>query len=307
MDDKFIEPRIAGKSYDEILSMKRWIRSRWYKTILPEEKEEAMRVVKIEMKTKMRASWTPRRKINHSIFMTGENNPTKRSDVRIKLSAAKTGKNNHMYGIIGENNPNFGSTRTEETRDKQRAAWTPERRAETSILMKNREFSEKHKDNLVKAWTPERKIKQCGENHPMKRPDVRARVSVSAIEQWKDPEFRNKRSGENHWNWQDGKSFEPYGIEFNDELKERIRKRDGYTCQECGKTQKELDRKLDVHHIDYDKQNNNEDNLISLCSSCHMKTNYNREDWIEHFRLEGVNRSGWEETEKDYTDGSAFS
>ena len=32
-------------------------------------------------------------------------------------------------------------------------------------------------------------------------------------------------------------------------------------------------RELDVHHIDYDKKNSNHDNLVSLCHSCHMKTN----------------------------------
>ena len=39
-----------------------------------------------------------------------------------------------------------------------------------------------------------------------------------------------------------------------------------------------------LHHIDYNKFNNNEDNLVSLCDICHGKTNYNREKWIKIFK-----------------------
>ena len=86
-------------------------------------------------------------------------------------------------------------------------------------------------------------------------------------------------SGENGNNWRGGKSFEPYGLEFNDRLKEQIRKRDNYTCQECGVKQIELSYKLNVHHIDYNKKNNIPENLISLCMSCHGKTHHHRDYW----------------------------
>lgn len=92
--------------------------------------------------------------------------------------------------------------------------------------------------------------------------------------------------GEKNPNWRGGKSFEPYGLEFNEELKERIRKRDGYVCQECGVSQKELDYKLHVHHIDYDKKNNDPSNLISLCRGCNSKANFKREKWIKHFKVD---------------------
>ena len=93
---------------------------------------------------------------------------------------------------------------------------------------------------------------------------------------------------ENH-NWLGGKSFEPYSVEFNSILKERIRKRDGYRCQECFRHQDELYTetgrryKLLIHHIDYDKKNNQESNLISLCRSCHGQTNFKREDWQNYY------------------------
>jgi len=86
-------------------------------------------------------------------------------------------------------------------------------------------------------------------------------------------------------NWQGGLSFEEYGVEFDDALKEKVRFRDGYKCQLCGCSQLENGKQLDVHHIDYDKKNNNIKNLIALCHICHMKTNSkNRSYWINLFK-----------------------
>ena len=89
-------------------------------------------------------------------------------------------------------------------------------------------------------------------------------------------------------NWQGGKSFEPYGLEFNEDLKEVIRNRDRRKCQLCEKTELENKAKLHCHHIDYDKRNNNPNNLISLCTKCHMKTNFNRNYWVNYFKKIGL-------------------
>ena len=83
--------------------------------------------------------------------------------------------------------------------------------------------------------------------------------------------------------WQGGISFEPYGLEFNEDLKEVIRNRDRRKCLVCEKTELENKKKLFIHHIDYNKQNNNPNNLISLCNSCHTKTNHNRNYWKNYF------------------------
>jgi hypothetical protein len=91
------------------------------------------------------------------------------------------------------------------------------------------------------------------------------------------------RSGENNNMWQGGIAYNPYSIEFSNKLREQIRKRDGFTCQKCHTHQKDLDRELSVHHIDYNKLNYKEENLISLCCSCHMKTNGNRDYWFAYF------------------------
>ena len=97
-----------------------------------------------------------------------------------------------------------------------------------------------------------------------------------------------KVSGENNVRWRGGVGNFPYPFEFSDELKESIRKRDDNTCQRCGKTEmivkKECGKGLNVHHIDYDKQNCELENLITLCCSCNSKVNTNREYWEKFFK-----------------------
>jgi len=104
---------------------------------------------------------------------------------------------------------------------------------------------------------------------------------------------KHKIRGENHPNWRGGSSFYPYGSrpytsEFNDTLKEAIRKRDNYECQMCGLREEEhilvWGASLQVHHIDYDKLNCKHDNLMSLCNQCHGRTNYNRKAWTENLK-----------------------
>ena len=90
-------------------------------------------------------------------------------------------------------------------------------------------------------------------------------------------------SGTNHHNWRGGKSFEPWGIDFDMELKNEIRRRDNYMCQICYYTEEQLGYKLSVHHIDYNKKNNKKNNLICLCKSCHSKTGFSRKDWSNYF------------------------
>ena len=93
------------------------------------------------------------------------------------------------------------------------------------------------------------------------------------------------RTKEKSPNWLGGKSYEPYTMEFDEILKGNIRKRDNHKCRICEIKQSKLNYKLNIHHIDYIKRNCNEDNLITLCKSCHMKTNYDRENWKEYFKV----------------------
>jgi hypothetical protein len=116
------------------------------------------------------------------------------------------------------------------------------------------------------------KGRNAGENNPMFGKDVSL-------------ETRQKMSlahgGKNHWNWQGGKSLEGYSIDWRETLRRSIRERDQYICCVCKKPQGDI--ALDVHHIDYDKNNCNPNNLIALCHSCHSKTDFNRNYWLKFF------------------------
>lgn len=97
-----------------------------------------------------------------------------------------------------------------------------------------------------------------------------------------NPNYGNdKMIGDGNSNWKGGISFEPYPCTWSFKLREKIRNRDGRKCQVCGKLEDCV--RHDVHHIDYNKDNVNPENLITLCKKCHIKTNYNREQWQEFF------------------------
>ncbi len=68
-------------------------------------------------------------------------------------------------------------------------------------------------------------------------------------------------------------------------IRKEIYKRDNWTCQECGiKCHNTTKKKIQCHHIDYDESNNEGFNLITLCASCHGRTNGSRKDWIKYFK-----------------------
>jgi len=66
-------------------------------------------------------------------------------------------------------------------------------------------------------------------------------------------------SGNKHWNWCDGASFEPYSPEFNKEFKNLVRLRDNFCCLNCNMSEQKhiiiQRKKLTIHHIDYNKKN----------------------------------------------------
>lgn len=99
---------------------------------------------------------------------------------------------------------------------------------------------------------------------------------------------KGKFLGEKSPTWIDGRSFFPYPSEFNQQLKNKIRKRDNYTCQSCGKLEgdelNDFNRRLAVHHIDYDKMNCKKENLTTLCDLCNSIVNSSRDYWTNYFK-----------------------
>lgn len=63
-----------------------------------------------------------------------------------------------------------------------------------------------------------------------------------------------------------------------------ILKRDNYTCQKCGQYGNKKLNYLTIHHIDYNKNNNQENNLICLCKKDNLKANFNRTYWLGFYQ-----------------------
>lgn len=97
-------------------------------------------------------------------------------------------------------------------------------------------------------------------------------------------ERMSSRGGKNHHLWRGGKSSK-YPKEWTERLKEEIRNRDNRTCQfpKCDYTDVFEYKKLDVHHIDEDKLNCKQSNLISLCHAHHKVVQLKNNEWVEYF------------------------
>ena len=136
------------------------------------------------------------------------------------------------------------------------------------------EYRRRQSEEAKKKWKPGGVFRRKQES-----PEYQREKSEKAEKQWEPGgSLRERMQGSNNPSWRGGSSFEPYGPEFTDELKKSIRKRDGNTCALCGEPGD------NVHHIDYDKKNSSPDNLITLCVSCHMKTNHKRKYWERKFK-----------------------
>lgn len=99
------------------------------------------------------------------------------------------------------------------------------------------------------------------------------------------------KRGSEHWNWKGGikKSYPP---EFNRSLKLKIRTRDDFTCVLCGKNElqelEDFNRVLCVNHIDFNRNNCDEDNLNTLCLRCNLMINKNRDYWTNYFKKDAL-------------------
>ena len=227
-----------------------------------------------------------RRKISASLMGHKRTLGYKHSEeTRQKMSIAHKGKvfsketRNKLSEVLK------GKTVSEKTRKimseaRKGKVLTKECKEKISIAMIGRKFSEEWKKKISEAMKG--KIhsaewrRKNSESKKGKKVSLETRMKMSKM-------MKGKRVGDKNPNWLGGKSFEPYNHHFNNSLKEKIRNRDSRLCQLCGKTEKENKRKLAVHHIDYVKENCNEENLLSLCMGCNIKVNVNRIFWTGFF------------------------
>jgi len=156
-----------------------------------------------------------------------------------------------------------------------------EMRKNLSIVNMGKHLSEETKEKMSKVHKGKLKSKEC------RRKLGLARIGKHHSKETKKKlsELASNRIGSKSNNWQGGISKLPYAFDFDNELKELIRKRDNNICQLCGKTKEKNKQNFSIHHIDYDKDNSEPKNLISLCKVCNSKVNGNRKIWTKFFKL----------------------
>jgi len=210
---------------------------------------------------------------------------------RKRISYALKGK------YTGEKSSFYGRHHTEETKEKIRKihkgkVLSVETRRKISLAkigMKMPPRSEEYRQKMSKASKGRKLSKESirkGVETRMKRGSYtfseNHKQKMSESHKGKN-NYQWGRIGDKSPGWKGGLSFEPYSFEFNWHLKRKIRMRDKFKCQYCGRLQKNTKRVLSVHHINYNKKDNRFCNLVSLCISCHMLTNYNRVFWKNYF------------------------
>jgi len=99
---------------------------------------------------------------------------------------------------------------------------------------RGKKLSEETRNRMSSTWKAKfeddfQHEMRCGRNNPF----YGKKHKPESIEQMKR-KLSQLLSGANNPQWLGGVSFEPYGLEFNDKLRERIRERDNYQCQGCG-------------------------------------------------------------------------
>lgn len=132
-------------------------------------------------------------------------------------------------------------------------------------------------------------------------------------------EYRSKYyRGSIHHAWKGGISFEPYCLKFNYRFKERVREFFGRKCVECGKYEsvnkyetttekRKCGIKLHVHHVNYNKYaccDTSKPLFVTLCHSCHSKTNSKRRNYEKLYTDLIINKYGGKcyFTEEEYNE-----
>jgi hypothetical protein len=145
-------------------------------------------------------------------------------------------------------------------------------------------FQKNHKINLGRKYSQERNEKVRLAKLGVKRMPFSSEwlknMSEAMHQRHKKIRFGFQR-GRNNLSWNGGSSYKThgYGTGWTGYLKTRIIERDGFNCGLCGDY-----KNLAIHHIDYDKQNCNDNNLITLCRSCNVKVNFDRKKWEKLFK-----------------------
>jgi hypothetical protein len=205
----------------------------------------------------------------------------KSEEHKIKLSNALKGKprssdscNKQRESVTGNKNHFYGKKHSEETKrkiseSKKGKSPAPNKGKPCSDITK-RKIGDANKGRI---HTEEERNKRSAALKG-KRRTKEQRIKMSCIQRGIPIEAFN------------GFSWQKYCNKFDRPLKERVRSYFGRMCVHCGKLEKDNGRKLDVHHVNFDKMiccNDVKPLFVALCRSCHSKTNHLRDGWEEYF------------------------
>ena len=250
------------------------IKGKTYEESYGKEKSDEIKR-KLSIKSKGRISW--------SIGLTKEQHPSL-ARIAEKSKGRISNKKNKTYEEI------YGINKAREIKErlKGKKSWNEGITKETNKTLKK--ISENMMGcknvNYGKPLTKEQKehLKLCFTGRIVSQ---KTRELLSNSQLGKNNSMYGK-FGEQNPAWLGGKSFEPYTSDFNKQFKEAIKERDNYTCQLCSIFEddhlKLHNRRLDIHHIDYDKKNTFPQNCITLCMRCNIIINKDRELWTKHFQ-----------------------
>ena len=176
---------------------------------------------------------------------------------------------------MSTNNPmNNPESRKKVSLSKVGTTLSSEARKKISEARAGKPLSGEHKRNISKSLTGD-KNPFFGKKHTK---ETRLKMSKNHADFSGENHPQYGRRGSEAVNWRGGVSFEPYSSEWTKELKEKVRIRDNYKCQISGEWGNS------VHHIDYNKGNCDEKNLITVCRKHNTMMNYSREVWMVHLQ-----------------------
>lgn len=88
-------------------------------------------------------------------------------------------------------------------------------------------------------------------------------------------------TGSDHWSYKETPEYRPNGEEWQRKRRE-VRERDGYQCRLCGVDESDMERELDVHHLQRVRDTDDKraaveidtDLMVALCRSCHRRVEH---------------------------------
>ncbi len=188
-------------------------------------------------------------------------------------------KKEYNKRCVGHYERTSESKETLSNSQKKRFQQNPELREKISKFQKKRGFfskynkTEKHSKEAIKSnqnrlvtEKTKQKIAESLKGHK-RSPESILKGKITTID-------NESHLGNNNSQWKGGVSFRDDIGEWI-KLSKEIKKRDKFTCQDCGK----ILINLVAHHIDFDKNNHEPLNLITLCKKCHAKKHKEHGDY----------------------------